>query len=613
MATNSTKSGRAKERNAREMSRKNRGAKPQENSVQTPNAFQEESESAKPEKTRAEFAAQDARAMSNENSPQDERAPQNSLIFRDAAPVSRQTWAIAAFAVLACAALLRLVALEINPMHHDEGVNGFFLLNLMRSGVYHYDPANYHGPTLYYFTLPVAVFFDRFAPSGLTTFAVRFVPAIFGVITVALLLAFRRNIGSIAALTAAALICVSPGCVYVSRYFIHEMLFVCFALGIVVAALRYYETGRLVYMTLGAISAALFFATKETAFITVGVLLIALALTKVYFDSFIAEREAKTQTKSKGRKANRPTETIDRSLDARLARFGGASQVFIHALVALAVFAVVYVLFYSSFGSNWKGVADSFETFKIWSRTGSKDHAKPLLTYVRWLKDEECALFALACLGALFAVVRARSRFAVFCALWAFGALAAYSLIKYKTPWLALNFIVPMAIVAGYGLQEIYKWLRENQSLTIARAVFFALLTAALGFGLYQTIQLNFYHYDDDSYIYVYAHTQRDFLNLIHDVDAFAARTGLKENATITVDAPEYWPLPWYLRDYKTVAYLGRIGVSANPDALVITSDAQSPEFESHWASRYEKIGTYRMRPGVTLALYARRDLLPRG
>src|SRR2546430_1925562 len=42
-------------------------------------------------------------------------------------------------------------------------------------------------------------------------------------------------------LAGAAVLAVSPGMVYNSRYFIHEMLFVFFTLGIVVAALRFYE------------------------------------------------------------------------------------------------------------------------------------------------------------------------------------------------------------------------------------------------------------------------------------------------------------------------------------------------------------------------------------
>jgi len=56
------------------------------------------------------------------------------------------------YIVIAAAAGLRLYDLTLKPLHHDEGVNGFFLLGLFREGVYCYNPANYHGPTLYYFS-----------------------------------------------------------------------------------------------------------------------------------------------------------------------------------------------------------------------------------------------------------------------------------------------------------------------------------------------------------------------------------------------------------------------------------------------------------------------------
>jgi len=49
-------------------------------------------------------------------------------------------------------AFLRLSYLTLVPLHHDEGVNGNFLVTLVREGSYHYDPQNYHGPTLYFFS-----------------------------------------------------------------------------------------------------------------------------------------------------------------------------------------------------------------------------------------------------------------------------------------------------------------------------------------------------------------------------------------------------------------------------------------------------------------------------
>src|SRR4029079_524520 len=133
--------------------------------------------------------------------------------------LERAWWRIAAVWILIVSALARFYALDLKPLHHDEGVNGFFLTNLIKSSVgYRYDPANYHGPTLYYLArVSTAVF-------GLSTFAVRFVPALCGLLTVVLLLSLRKRIGAIGSLVAASFVAVSPGAVYMSRYFIHEAL-----------------------------------------------------------------------------------------------------------------------------------------------------------------------------------------------------------------------------------------------------------------------------------------------------------------------------------------------------------------------------------------------------
>ena len=64
---------------------------------------------------------------------------------------SERFWRVGQVLVLAAAIFLRFYDLWLKPFHHDEGVNGFFLLNLVRQGVYKYDPSNYHGRPLYFF------------------------------------------------------------------------------------------------------------------------------------------------------------------------------------------------------------------------------------------------------------------------------------------------------------------------------------------------------------------------------------------------------------------------------------------------------------------------------
>ena len=188
---------------------------------------------------------------------------------RDSEVLSERGWMLAVAAILLVAAILRLYDLNLVPLHHDEGVNGNFLVRLVRDGYYHYDPANYHGPTLYYFAAVFPwILRLLFGPNaqnnyGLSTVAIRCVPALFGLATIGLIFTLRRNLGTLATLSAAFLLAISPGAVYLSRYFIHETLFVFFTLGIVVASLKYYEDPHPVYLILAALSAALLFCSKE--------------------------------------------------------------------------------------------------------------------------------------------------------------------------------------------------------------------------------------------------------------------------------------------------------------------------------------------------------------
>ena len=511
-------------------------------------------------------------------------------------------------AIMIAAAILRLYHLSLKPLHHDEGVNGFFLTRLFREGFYQYDPANYHGPTLYYFAL-VAAYLNTFlfGKSGYSTFAIRLVPVLFGVATVWLVLLLRRHIGAVGALAAAALIAVSPGSVYMSRYFIHESLFVFLTLALVVAALRYYEEAQPLDLMLAAVSAALLFATKETAMISVAVLIIAVASTAIYLRLHQGLfGRAGVEKRAPRRKAPAGSEPGSQAR-ASLSRFGGPSRLIMLSLSALALFILVYVLFYSSFFSNFpKGVKDSIETFKVWTQTGQTQHPHPWWQYLRWLLKEEALVLVLGAVGAAFAVWRANNRFAIFAAQWAWGLLAAYSLIKYKTPWLAINFILPLAIISGYAVEVIYQWARNSQNLVPITGLVVAM--AAIFFSAGQAVSLNFFHYDDDKYPYVYAHTHREFLSLVDDINRIAQRAGTSEQTTIAVMSPDYWPLPWYLRNYKNVGYHSRVIPPTN-EALIIINQTQEQEAAATLRGSYRRLNSYVLRPGVTLVLYARRDV----
>jgi hypothetical protein len=162
--------------------------------------------------------------------------------------------------------------------------------------------------------------------------------------------------------------------------------------------------------------------------------------------------------------------------------------------------------------------------------------------------------------------------------------------------------LVPFALVGGYAIGVIYKANRVLALIALGLALFVCAV---------QTYKVNFVNYDSDAYIYVYAHTKRSYVDLINEVERVAERAGTKFDTPINVSAPEYWPMPWYLRYYKNVGYHGRV-VQTTSDAVIIASKAQNAEVQATNGTRYLLIKDYDMRPGVTLTLYVRRDLAGR-
>lgn len=600
------------------------------------------------------------------------------------ADVSERTWRISAAAILAVGAFLRLVYLTLVPLHHDEGVNGNFLVSLVRQGTYTYDPNNYHGPTLYYFSA-IIPWLARFVGGvnardsyGLTTFNVRLVTAAFGIATIGLALLLRKRLGTIGALSAAVLIAISPGAVYLSRYFIHESLYVFFTLGIVVAAVKYYESGAGVHLILAAISAALMTATKETWIINGPVLLIAFVTT----DVFVSLRHKKLPKLSIGLVAGLPAGTLAGALLASgmvlfgaafpsllpigagyllvimagavagavigpvvgvlhaSGRFGGLVPITTVVLVAFTIFIVVNFFLYSSFFRNYpKGVNDALLTLSLW-RKRTVEHAHPWSQYTYWLIQEEGLVLTLAGIGAAIAVWRANNRLAVFLSLWSFGLLAAYSIAgmsisrlisdlfvrhtitqqTYKTPWICLNFVIPLALTGGYALNALYQKLRDfDQPLFFLAPAL--LIVALCGYQMYQ---LNFVHYDDDKYVYVYAHTRRETLVMLEQIDHAVSKLKTAYDTGVAIVSPEYWPLPWYFRDYKRIGYYGKVVSTTEP--IIIGQTGQEEEIKATFGDQYQQIdssklgdprifqdrnpsGSFSLRPGVDLLLYVRRDV----
>ncbi len=564
-------------------------------------------------------------------------------------------WFAACGIITVLATVLRFVQLEARALHHDEGVNGFFLTTLFREGVYKYDPANYHGPDLYYLALAVTKVF------GLNTISIRGSVAVFGVLIVVLTFFLKDYIGKFGSLFAALFLALSPGMVYISRYFIHEILFVFFSYTLVLAILFFIERrkagifaigwmtivllicfvpsvinlanmlggssqtavwafqagfflleivliifvmrmliswddGRPIYLLLASVSAVLLFATKETAFITLGTMIIAC------FCVFIWRKIYGGMVGGFGENEYEPVPLIWSNFRKQL---GDNLNIILLSIAVAAIFIYLGILFFSSFFTYPEGVKKAFEAYALWTKTGSKDHTQNgMWAYVKWLWEIESPIVILSAIGCLIALAKARHRFAVFTAFWAFGLFLAYTIIPYKTPWLAVSFLLPMCIIAGYGIGEFLRVADLNQR--VIGGVLALAATVVLG---YQTYQLNFVRYDDEALPYIYAHTKRGFLDMIDQIHYYADKSGKGNEATVEVVSPDYWSMPWYLKDYKNAHFFGQLTDVNAAEMIVAKKTDQDAAIRERYAARYKIAGEYPLRPGVDLYLLVRNDL----
>ncbi len=174
-------------------------------------------------------------------------------------------------AILLFAVFTRFYDLESRVMSHDESLHTYFSWKLFQGEGYVHDPMM-HGPLQFHL-----VSWSYFL-LGDSDFSARVPAVLFGIASIAFLLAFRRYLGRLGVILAAFLLVISPYMLYYARYVRNESFVVFFGLVSMWAVLRYLETGKGRYLLWLTAASALHFSTKETAFIYTAQLLLFLGL-----------------------------------------------------------------------------------------------------------------------------------------------------------------------------------------------------------------------------------------------------------------------------------------------------------------------------------------------
>lgn len=511
---------------------------------------------------------------------------------------SGMKWDFVMVAILIAAYFLRSLDLDMKPPHFDEGINGHFVAKMWREGYYHYDPTNFHGP-LYFYVLMLSELF-----LGSNIVAYRYVNGLISVGVVYLVFRHRRFFGA-AAVWAGAVVALSSAFVFYSRYAIHETLFVFMQLLFSYGWLLWAEEKSRRSFALMAVGLTGAFALKETWFIFFGTWLIAAGIVRLHdWLGSLAKGDATTKL---GRmlqyflfgeprlRAAAESDAIDEGSpvpDKDRAGFWRAKATRVDLIAVSLASGLFAAAMFTGFFINMRGLADMITSLQIWAKTGTGNsgHEKP---FGYWL--ELLNLYELPTLFALFAAIPmyfiGDKRLKIM-ALTGFGLWLAYSIIPYKTPWLIMNFIWPLAFVFG-AMFAIATRPRESKSRWprgLASGIVISVAIPIFWRSAQDMYRVAFREYTNEKEKYVYVQTTSQMKRLVDLVEAHVARFPEDLNMRLLVLVKDPWPLPWIFGLYPKLTY-GKVGaVELTAAAVVLIDDTDRADLERKLRGKYWRI-----------------------
>ena len=175
-------------------------------------------------------------------------------------------WEAAGYATLVVVGLvMRLWDLGARAMHHDESLHALYSWKLSNGEGFAHNPMM-HGPLQ--FEVNAALFFTL----GDSEVTARLLYAFMGTVLILMPLLFRSRLGHLGALFAAVLLTVSPAMLYYSRFARNDILMAVWTFGLIICMWRYFDEGRHRYLYISAALLAFMFATKESAYMVVGMM-----------------------------------------------------------------------------------------------------------------------------------------------------------------------------------------------------------------------------------------------------------------------------------------------------------------------------------------------------
>ncbi len=516
--------------------------------------------------------------------------------------------AVGLLLVIAAALFLRCGGLGQRPLHNDEAINAFKVWKLWDHGEFRYDPHEYHGPALYYCSIPVLAVVAKATGQPPDESAMRAVAVVFGLGLMLVLVGVVDGVRWPALFWTSLFSAVSPAFVYYSRYYIHEVPLVFFTALTWVAMWRYAKRPCWSWAAATGAGLGFMYATKETF-----VFAVAAAVPALIVSEGLAGRATEGWSRCwKEGAAVRWKERVK-------------SVPWTHWAVGSGGGLLVWLVLFTSFFTNGSGPIDALRTYLIWfdRAGGASPHIHPWYFYwqrLAWFHLRggpiwtESMILGLALVGTVGLVTSRRwtveqRRLGWFVAVYSVALSILYAVIPYKTPWCLLGFYHGYLVLAGYGAWHLVTWpARQWIRVVVASAIL-----AGAGHLAVQSWQANHEYAADYRNPLVYGHTAGDVVNLLELVESLSRVHEEGRGMPIQVMAPDsgYWPLPWYWRNYERAGWWDR--VPENPwSPVIVSAVALKAGLEERSQRGWLQVGMFELRPRFFVEVYVEAGLWKR-
>jgi uncharacterized protein (TIGR03663 family) len=538
--------------------------------------------------------------------------------------------------IIALALFLRLYHIDERVFHHDEAAVGYFTYKLFNDGVYSYDPS-FHGPFMYYVTSEM---YRRFGDS---IYSSRLLPALFGASLLFLLIPLRKYIGNTGMIFTAFFLALSPSFLYYSRFYREDIFISFFTLLILVCAIKFAENYsaeglsivRIFYLFLGGISLASIAALKENAYIIMVLIVLFMFLyflRKRWYRGMII-RLKKPDKKllipvveglffvliflitfslfytGKVLNAHGMADAVSRAISHwyemhRIERMGGPWFFYLPIIglyeLPILVFGTLGMAHYGCLGKKKEKILIVLLLYWV---------AMSIIYYISDIYPElsrflpttyipsSIIVFSPLVILGILGVLKSQNLFFSFLTYWTLTNLAIYSYVQEKVPWLVMNPLLPLTIIAGAYLGELIPRSNFRKKAAVALTIF---LIVSLSYFVYSSLLLNYYNYTNPAEPLIQASQPPQkysvFLDKVKDISSQYQNQSTPIQLT---DANLETLFLWYMRHYANMKW--KVSLDAKLNApLIVVHDSDGPESEADVVQRslstdYKRLNSSKM------------------